>query len=224
MTEPFAVEWRFAPSTELGGDSFGYHWIDSDHFALYLLDVCGHGVGSALLSVAVANTLRSGALRDTDFLAPQSVLASLNEAFQMEQQNNLYFTIWYGVYHRATGRLRYASAGHPPPILVSGRTGTTAEANPLPAEGMPIGLWPGAAYSQHETTLVRPARLYVFSDGAFEITRPDGSMLEFKEFQEALTHPASNGDFSLDELLRFARDVHGAESLEDDLSIIRMTI
>ena len=55
ISDPFAVDWRFVPSTELGGDSFGYHWIDSEHFALYLLDVCGHGVGAALLSVAVTN-------------------------------------------------------------------------------------------------------------------------------------------------------------------------
>ena len=120
VAEPFAVDWLFVPSTELGGDSFGYHWIDSEHFALYLLDVCGHGVGSALLSITVANTLRSGALPNTDFRMPEAVLGSLNQAFQMERQNNLYFTIWYGVYHRPTGRLRYASAGHPSPILVSG--------------------------------------------------------------------------------------------------------
>ena len=41
--------WRFFPCAQLGGDSFGYHWIDEDNFAMYLLDVCGHGVGSALL-------------------------------------------------------------------------------------------------------------------------------------------------------------------------------
>ena len=87
VTEPFAVDWLFVPSTELGGDSFGYHWIDREHFALYLLDVCGHGVGSALLSATVANTLRSGALLNTDFRMPEAVLASLNQAFQMERQN-----------------------------------------------------------------------------------------------------------------------------------------
>ncbi len=42
---PVRVDWRFLPSTELGGDSFGYHWVDYDHFAVYLLDVSGHGVG-----------------------------------------------------------------------------------------------------------------------------------------------------------------------------------
>src|SRR6202021_2321857 len=67
IAEPFAVDWLFVPSTELGGDAFGYHWIDSEHFALYLLDVCGHGVGSALLSITVSNTPRSGGLLNTDF-------------------------------------------------------------------------------------------------------------------------------------------------------------
>ena len=71
FAKPLAVDWLFVPSTELGGDSFGYHWIDDEHFALYLLDVCGHGVGSALLSVAATNTLRSEALLRTDFRTPR---------------------------------------------------------------------------------------------------------------------------------------------------------
>jgi len=56
------TEWCFQPSEQLGGDAFGYHWIDADHFAMYLLDVSGHGVGAALLSVSVLNVLRAQAL------------------------------------------------------------------------------------------------------------------------------------------------------------------
>ena len=70
MDDGPTAQWRFIPSLDLGGDSFGYHWIDDDHFAVYLLDVCGHGVGPALLSVSVINTLRSGALSNTDFRTP----------------------------------------------------------------------------------------------------------------------------------------------------------
>ena len=54
---PIQVEWRFIPSTQLGGDSFGYHRLDDDHFAFYLLDVSGHGVGASLLSVSAMNVL-----------------------------------------------------------------------------------------------------------------------------------------------------------------------
>ena len=61
--------------------------------------------------VAVTNTLRSGALPHTDFRSPESVLGSLNQAYQMDHHDGMYLTIWYGVYHRPTGRLRYASRG-----------------------------------------------------------------------------------------------------------------
>jgi len=87
-------EWIFVPSTSLGGDSFGYHWLDQDHLAIYLLDVCGHGVGAALLSISAMNVLRSQALPNVDFRNPGAVLGGLNETFQMERQNNMYFTIW----------------------------------------------------------------------------------------------------------------------------------
>jgi len=114
------TDWRFVPSAELGGDSFGYHWLDDDHFAFYLLDVSGHGVGAALLSVSAMNALRSQALPNTDFRDPSRVLFALNNAFQMDQQNGLYFTIWYCVFHKPTRQVRYSGGGHPPAILIDG--------------------------------------------------------------------------------------------------------
>jgi phosphoserine phosphatase RsbU/P len=224
VAEPFAVDWLFVPCTELGGDSFGYHWIDREHFALYLLDVCGHGVGSALLSITVVNTIRSGALLNTDFRMPEAVLGSLNQAFQMERQNDLYFTIWYGVYHRPTGRLRYASAGHPSPILVSDAGEERGKAKSLPATGVPVGFLPVATYESKECTLTGPARLFLFSDGAYEIIRPDGTVLKFEDFEEVFTRAVPEGASELEELLHFVQGFNGSENLEDDFSIIKMTI
>jgi serine phosphatase RsbU (regulator of sigma subunit) len=224
IVEPFAVDWRYVPSTELGGDSLGYHWIDAEHFAVYLLDVCGHGVGSALLSVAVVNTLRTGALSGTDFRLPGDVLSTLNQAYQMEAHNDLYFTIWYGVYEPSARRLRYATAGHPSPILVRGAPGESGVTAALRAKGPVLGVMPGVRYRAEETVLDASTRLYVFSDGVYEITKPDGNMLEFAAFEEALARPVRRGTSELDELLTFARDAHGAPTLEDDFSIIKMTL
>ena len=78
------TDWRYIPSTSLGGDAFGYHMVDKDHFAIYLIDVSGHGVGAALLSFSVMNVLRSQSLSGTDFKDPEQVLASLNIAFPGE--------------------------------------------------------------------------------------------------------------------------------------------
>ena len=95
------TDWRFIPSVSLGGDSFGYHWIDEDHFAVYLIDVSGHGWAAALLSVSVVNVLRSHALPKTDFHKPEQVLFALNNTFPGERHNDMFFTIWYGVYSRS---------------------------------------------------------------------------------------------------------------------------
>jgi sigma-B regulation protein RsbU (phosphoserine phosphatase) len=80
---PITTDWRFVPSASLGGDTFGYYWLDDDHFAFYLLDVSGHGVGPALLSVSALNAVRSQSLPQTVFLDPGQVIAGLIRAFQM---------------------------------------------------------------------------------------------------------------------------------------------
>ena len=222
ITQPFVLDWLFVPTTELGGDSFGYHWLDADHFALYLLDVCGHGVGAALLSVAANQTLRSRALPGTDFHDPEAVLSAMNRVYQMERHNDMYFTIWYGVYHAPSGHLRYASAGHPAPILISGPPDAPGAVTMLHAKGPILGMLPTVRYASQTFTIPRQSRLYIFSDGTFEIGRPDGTMLEFEAFQEALARPISAGHSELERLLEFARRTRGEETLEDDFSIMKL--
>jgi serine phosphatase RsbU (regulator of sigma subunit) len=222
FSEPFTADWRFVPSSELGGDSFGYHWVDPDHFALYLLDVCGHGVGPAMVSVVVANMLRAEALAGTDFRAPDEVLTALNRAYQMENHNDLYFSIWYGVYRPSEGRLNYASAGHHPAILVSGEPAHRGRLETLAARGPSLGIAPTASYACQECLLPSPSRLFLFSDGTFEVGKPDGAMLEFDAFLNVLAAPVAAGESELDRLLAFVRDVHGPGPLDDDFSIIKL--
>ncbi|MFN5748062.1 MAG: response regulator, partial [Pseudanabaena sp.] len=140
-----AIQSSFLPSTQLGGDSFDYFWLDSDHLAFYLLDVSGHGIGSALLSVSVLNLMRTRSLRHsrdsqttTNFYSPSEVLADLNNTFQMSLHNDMYFTIWYGVYDKQTHQLLYSSAGHPPSVLISDEE--IPKIKLLKTSGLPIGM------------------------------------------------------------------------------------
>jgi sigma-B regulation protein RsbU (phosphoserine phosphatase) len=219
------TEWQFVPSSQLGGDSFGYHWIDAEHFAIYLLDVCGHGVGPALLSVTAMNCLRAQMLPGTDFREPGEVLRALNRVFQMRAQNNTYFTIWYGVYRRGDkgatkGRLTYASGGHPPAILLAG-----PEASPLPlrTRGPIIGALPDVVYKSEQCELEEPSRLFVFSDGAYEVTRRDGTMLTLDEFTAILSRPPEPGVATVEQVWRTIQELCGSEALEDDFSLVQVT-
>ena len=221
MTGPISADWRFVPSTELGGDCFGYHWIDEAHFALYLLDVCGHGVGPSLLSVGVLNTLRSGSLLNVDVRDPASVMTALNSVYQMEQHNELYFTLWYGVYQPASRRLDYAGAGHPPAVLIAPGPGGSLQAELLKGKGLPIGLVEKAAWSSKSVTVPQRSRLFVLSDGSFEVDKIDGTQLTFEEFVELLRAAPEPGESELDRLLRQLRQLHGADTLDDDFSIVK---
>ena len=172
---PVRSRWRFEPSSQLGGDFFGYDWIDSDHFVMYLLDVSGHGVGAALLSVSVANALRARSLPDTDFTEPAAVLSRLNDAFPMERHDEKYFTIWYGVFDRTDRRLSYASAGHPPALLIGGPSRESARPIELGLGGLAIGMIPAVRFVGAAVTLDAFSKLYLFSDGAYEIHKPGGA-------------------------------------------------
>jgi sigma-B regulation protein RsbU (phosphoserine phosphatase) len=218
MSHPFVAEWRFVPSTELGGDAFGYHWIDPDHFAIYLLDVCGHGIGPSLLSIAVLHVLQAASLRDVDFRDPCQVLGALNETYQMQSNSDLYFTLWYGVYQPGSRRLDFGCAGHPPAVLIEPGTDRVEL---LKTKGLPIGLVSDAAYACETITVPHDRRLYLLSDGTFEVERADGTMLTFDEFVAFMTRPTPAGPCDLDRLYQHLVALRGGETLEDDFSIVR---
>ena len=213
------ADWRFIPSADLGGDAFGYHALDDTCTAIYLLDVCGHGVGAALLSVSALNALRSGSLAQTDFHDPGSVLEALNRAFPMEQQNDMFFTIWYGVFDASSRELRWAGGGHPAAVLI----GEGLE-NPrmLESDGPLIGVVEGLSYGSERLVVPAAARLFIYSDGAFEIGRHDGTMWKFAEFLDSLVAPAQGPENRMDRLIGEIRSISGRDDMNDDFSMIEL--
>lgn len=221
------IETRFIPSKDLGGDCFDYYWLDNDHIAIYLLDVSGHGVGAALLSVSMLNILRSRSLPNTNFFQPSEVLNSLNQSFQMshkrEQYVDKYFTIWYGVYNRVKHQLIYSSAGHPPAVLVYGKTPATTKIKRLKTPGLPIGMFLEASYVCDVCDVDAPSSLYVFSDGVYEINQPDGTLWSLDAFIELIGLYRQKQIADLDRLLDYIRTLGAKDNFEDDLSLLKIT-
>ena len=179
---PVRTNFEFQPSAELGGDALGYHRVDEDRVALYLIDVCGHGVRPALHSVAVINMLRQHALPGCDFSDPASVLTGLNAAFPMSAHDGMFFTIWYGVYDAGQRTLSYASGGHPPALLWH-----AGELQRLQTRQLPVGALPGHRFQGDQVELREPARLFILSDGLYEIYSSKGPMGCFDDFAELVS-------------------------------------
>jgi sigma-B regulation protein RsbU (phosphoserine phosphatase) len=224
MTGKLKIDSRFIPSRRLGGDCFDYYWLDPDYLAIYLLDVSGHGLGAALPSISVLNLLRSQSMDGVNFYQPDSVLRVLNETFQMDHQNDKFFTIWYGVYNQVKRQLIYSSAGHPPAILLSQPTRGKPSATLLKTSSMPIGMLPDTRFVNQRCEIDPSSVLYIFSDGVYEIRQPDGNVWGLDAFASLLIKDQrSIHQFGLDYILEQIKRIQPKESLDDDLSLLRIS-
>lgn len=160
--------WKFRPSSFVGGDIFNFFQIDADHFVAYIVDVSGHGVPSALISVSIYQTLsqNSSTLFSEDgrtLLKPSQVMQRLEDEFPIERFNN-FFTIFFMVVNLRTGTLTYSSAGHPPALLLR----EDAPLELLDAGGMIIGAGAKIPFAEASMTLRPGDKLILYTDGTYE--------------------------------------------------------
>ena len=222
LSNSVQTDWRYLPSSTLGGDALDFFWIDKDHLIIFLLDVVGHGVGPALLATSILHVLRQHALKDGDPLDPVSVLSALNRSFQMDEHGDKVFSIWYGVFDRVSGVIRYAAAGHPAALLISPAVHGAPEVLWLKGKGLWIGATPADTFEGGSAVVALDAELFVFSDGFFELSTIDGPMLGLEGFGNLVAGLHSTGDTDLERVLTEVRSLHGSDLFEDDASILKI--
>ncbi|MDG2989830.1 SpoIIE family protein phosphatase [Candidatus Synechococcus calcipolaris G9] len=228
LETPIKIDFRFIPSSELGGDCFDFFWIDDRRLVMYLLDVSGHGLGAALPSISVLNLLRnansslwgSQQLAGIDYNRPCQVLALLNHGFQMTNQNDKYFTIWYGIYDRQDQTLTYASAGHPPALLIHSGENELPQVTELKTPGIPIGMFTDVDFAEATHTIPPGSCLYLFSDGIYEFQTHSGEQWGIEAFQTLLAQH-QNSPSDLGQILAEIQSLTTPAALAvDDLSIV----
>ncbi len=211
------TDWVFLPSQKLGGDSFGYNWLDEDNFAIYFLDVSGHGVASALQSVSVLNMLRFRTLPDIDFHSPEKVFDELNKAFPIQKHNFLFFTIFYAVFNKKTRQLKYSGAGSPPVFLTSGNQALAT----LESQNILIGTDEKAKFVSEQIYVPSHSTLYIYSDG---ITDPGTFDLQYWNEEKLLDFLLKNADNKnlMDYLINYLKNLSKDSTLKDDISILKV--
>ena len=175
-------EWRFRPSSYVAGDMFNIFPIGDHHVGFYLLDVSGHGVPAAMLSVALSLLLRSDSTQESlirrhnsvtgryDVVLPAEVIGNLNRCFQ--GKDDRYFTITYGFVDSQRQELIFTQAGNPNPVLIQRGKDLTV----LGEGGSPVGLLPEAEYETLHTSFCPGDRLMLYSDGVIECANQQGDL------------------------------------------------
>jgi len=211
--------WRFVPCSKIGGDIFNMIYIDDHTLAVYMIDVCGHGVSAAFLAVAVSQFLRN---RDV-FLAgkiavisPRKVLRRLSNTFTFERFDS-FFTIFYAIIDTRKKTFTYSCGGHPPALRV-GRTGDFEE---LGRCGPAIGFEADAEYEQHTLELRAGDHIFLFTDGIYETESPTGERFGWNRLHRVLSESPDKPVRETVDRAFEAADRHAAGSdPEDDISIL----
>lgn len=219
------ASWLYQPSCHLGGDSLNIFRLNENHAGFYLLDVSGHGIAAALMSVAVSHFLspfsslsflREGTANSV--ASPADVIGRLNQQFASHPEIRQFFTIVYGVINTATNELAYASAGHPPCIVLS-ESGERF----LNSTGLPVGVDANAAYDMHLMQLRPGERLYLYSDGVVEAaSEREGDFGEERLLKSLRASMALSLPESLDRLTESVRVWSGEDGLDDDVSLLAL--
>lgn len=232
-TDHVRTAWRFISADELAGDALGFDLLDDRYLATYIIDVSGHGVPAALLSVTAMHALAPTAggaslLRSSRRDAhlgpaqnPAAVLTDLNSRFSSADSDGRFLTVAVCVLDTHTGRLWFSRAGHPLPVIL--RNGACVRYTD--AGGLPIGLMPDADYADGECQLEPGDKVVLYSDGVIEQQAKPGEH-EGQEFTtprlERLLERLSPGPGSelVDRVVETLEDWADRKSFDDDVSIL----
>jgi sigma-B regulation protein RsbU (phosphoserine phosphatase) len=220
-------QWRLEPSGYVAGDIFNFFAMDEREVGFYLLDVSGHGVPAAMLSVTLSMILTPDVTRGSplkrfnratqmsEILPPGDAIRELNRRFQ--SKDDRYFTMVYGLFDTQSSRLRVAQAGHPGPVLMR-RDG---QPEILGTGGMPVGISPEIEFDCFETSITPGDRLLLYSDGVTECVNPKGEEFGEKRLLAFLAERASQPlDTILEGLLEEIRRWRNSIESGDDVSVL----
>lgn len=220
-----SMAWRFQPCDLIGGDIFNVCQLDEHHLGMYMVDVSGHGVPGAMVTVSVNQLLQpeNGYLKKNcsefpyyEIVSPADVCTALDLEYPIERFDK-HFTIFYGVLNTRDGTLRYCSAAHPPPVLI--RRGQRLEL--LDKAGTIIGLGGIVPFEEDIVQLEAGDKLIVYTDGVIECENQGGEFYGEERFHSVLLSFGNRSiDLLLDGVLESLAGFAGGGKYQDDVSLL----
>jgi len=221
----FRFVWKFLPYEKIGGDLFNVLQIDEETLMAFLVDVSGHGISSAMVTVSINQrlSLHTGQLvkRRIDvppyyrLLSPAEVVTELAVEYPFERFEK-FFTIVYMLINIRSGRLSYCSAGHPPPILLHADGGHER----LQVGGGLIGLAETGPFEQGEVYLQPGDRLYLFSDGMIDQSDITGERFGDDRLLAVLGADGRSLEACSQSAVEALRAFAGEQQAQDDVSLL----
>jgi serine phosphatase RsbU (regulator of sigma subunit) len=212
---------RYFPMSAVAGDFYDIGIKDETGVGILIADVSGHGVGAALIGSMLKIAFASQAENLSD---PARVLTQINRILQgkVEESFVTAFTLFIDV---TKGTLRFAGAGHPPPLLWSP---SKRKLERLSTGGTVLGPFPDTVYENADLTLEKDDWLVLYTDGIIETRNRAGELFGETRLGEFIeTHALASAEGAADELMKHLATWSG-KSVEsppdDDLTLIVMRL
>jgi len=218
----------FKSSGHVGGDLVGTFPLSENRIAVYSLDVSGHGVSSALLTVQLYGLLSPFSKHNNiafkakldgafDIYEPHEIAAEFNRRLIDEMNTDLYFTLAYADIDLTTGDVKMVQAGHPFPLVFNSVNGVSLRGG----GGPPIGLIPDLPFETFKFTLQKDDKLLLYSDGLTECQNLSGDLLDDEGLEAILLrNAASSGPDLLNDIVWELTEFAQGDDFGDDLSAI----
>jgi len=208
------VEAYYQPARAVGGDFYDFLPLEDGCLGIVIGDVTDKGVPAALVMATTRSILRTSAAVVGS--TPGQVLERANDLLYPDIPAKMFVTCLYGVLDPATGRFKYANAGHDLPYHRH-----ASGASELRATGMPLGLMPGMRYEERETTLWQGDCVLLYSDGLVEAHNPEREMFGFPRLGAMMAD--SNTAPLIERLLDALAQFTGAGwEQEDDVTLVAL--
>lgn len=183
-----------------------------------MLDVCGHDIPSAMVTVSVAQSILQQTMQNSSILSPKEMLEDLNKEYPIERFNR-YFTIFYLIINIKTGHTIYSSAGHPPALLLK----KSKSLELLNHGGTIIGFQTPIPFEEGELILNEGDKIFLYTDGILEYQNPKGEQFGSERFYQLLEQNRNESISQIVERIERALKEFGQNNEQkDDLSIIGM--
>jgi sigma-B regulation protein RsbU (phosphoserine phosphatase) len=209
-------------ATAVGGDLFQYLWLPDGTLGLAIADVTGHGVGPALLMVAVRSYLRAFAQTQTD---PGQIMTLVNRLFAQDVTDGNNCSLCLAKLDGPGRALAFASAGHHPPGLLLGGGGAVKAR--LYSTGPLLGIVPDAEFPKEgPLPLEAGDLLLLLTDGVVEAQSAEGKWFGAERALEVVrAERAKSARHVVEAIFRSVSDYRGGQPQADDITaiVIRVT-
>ena len=228
--ENLEIAWKFEPCEHMGGDIFNIFKIDAEHLGIYMLDVSGHGVPAAMVTVSVSQFLQQNSvqlLKNSSIMTPAEVLNALDKEFPFERFNN-FFTITYFIINVKNGHTVYSNAGHPFPILLH-----KSETIELLKKGGPtIGLGDfddiddrKIRFKEGQLKLKPGDKLFIYTDGIVEYQNDKEELYGDDRFYNSLkTQKAESVTNMIDQCINSLMEFGNNTNPQDDITLLGLEL